>query len=107
MGETASSIPPGGIGTLQLSDFWKGLIKTLAGLIVGVIVQTIDEKHFPTYEQLAPLLKAGIYFIVGYLGINFGTNNVGQFLKPNKPTVTVGAKELDQVIDFAAEGKKI
>ena len=34
MADTATSIPPRGIGTLQLSDFWKGLIKTLAGLLV-------------------------------------------------------------------------
>lgn len=107
MGETTSSIPPTGIGTLQLSDFWKGLIKTLSGLLVGLIIETIDEKHFPTYEQIAPLLKASIYFLVGYLGINLGTNNVGQLFKKDEPVITVGAKELDKVIDKAAEGKKL
>lgn len=105
MGETTTSIPPGGIGTLQLSDFWKGLIKTTAGLVVGLLVKIIHERSLPPYAEIAPILEAALYFFVGYLGINLGTNNVGQFLKKDEPVVTVGAKELDKVIDKAAETK--
>lgn len=106
MGDAASTIPPGGIGKLQWSDLWKGIIKSISGLLVGVIIQMIDDGRLPTYAEIAPLLKATVYFLVGYLGINAGTNNIGQLFTRDKPTVTVGAKELDKVIDLAAEGKK-
>lgn len=103
MGETSNTIPPGGIGKLQWSDLWKGIIKSLSGLVVGLIIQMIDDGRLPTYAEIAPILKATVYFLVGYLGINAGTNNVGQLFKKDQPTTTVPAKELEKVIEKAAE----
>jgi hypothetical protein len=106
MSETASSIPPSGLGSLKWSDLWKGLIKTVSGLLVGLIIKTIQDGELPTYAEISPLLEACVYFIVGYLGINAGTNNVGQLFTKNKPTVKVPAKELDEVLDKANEAPK-
>src|SRR6478752_10554187 len=103
MAETASSVPPSGIGELHLSDFFKGLIKSIAGLLIGVVVKVIHDRQLPPYDEIAPILEATVYFLVGYLGINAATNNVGQLFKGNQPVVTVPAEELDKVIDKANE----
>jgi len=103
MGDSTSRVPPSGIGQLRWSDLWKGLIKSVSGLLVGLLIKTIHDKQLPTYGEIEPLLEATVYFLIGYLGINAGTNNVGQLFKSNQPTVTVPAKELEKVIDKATD----
>jgi hypothetical protein len=105
MAEAASSVPPSGIGQLHLSDFFKGLIKSVAGLFIGVLIKTIHERQLPNYDEIAPILEAAVYFLVGYLGINAATNNVGQLFTKDKPVVAVSAKKLDEVIDEANKPK--
>lgn len=106
MSENASTIPPGGIWSLKSSDLWKGLIKAMAGLLVATILGSLRERQLPDWDKIVDLIEYALYFIVGYLGINFSTNNNGQLFKANQPTVTVGAKELDKVIDIAQEKVK-
>lgn len=103
MGETSNTVPPGGIGKLQWSDLWKGLIKGMAGLLVATILGSLRTRNLPDWDKIVDLIEYAFYFIIGYLGINAGTNNTGQLFKANQPTVTVPAKELDQVIDKAVE----
>lgn len=106
MAETSNQIPPSGIGKLKWSDVWKGLIKSIAGLFVGVIVKIIHERELPEYSEIAPILEAAFYFLIGYLGVNAGTNNTGQLFRKDQPTVTVPAKELEKVIDIATDKVK-
>jgi len=101
MAENTSSVPPSGIGQLHLSDFFKGLIKSISGLLIGVVIKTIQDKQLPPYAEIAPILEAAVYFLVGYLGINAATNNVGQLFAKDKAVVTVGAEKLDEVVKQA------
>ena len=105
MAETASSVPPSGIGELHLSDFFKGLIKSIAGLLIGVVVKVIHDRQLPPYDEIAPILEAAVYFLVGYLGINAATNNVGQLFAKDKPVVAVSAQKLDEALDEANKPK--
>jgi len=105
MAETTSSVPPSGIGQLHLSDLFKGLIKSIAGLLIGVVIKVIHDRQLPPYEEIAPILEAAVYFLVGYLGINAATNNVGQLFSKDKPVVTVSANKLEKVVDEANKPK--
>lgn len=96
MSDSTTSVPPSGIGQLRWSDLWKGLIKSCSGLLVGVLIKCLQEKTIPTYGQIEPLLEAGVYFLVGYLGINAATNNEGKLFKADAPTVTVSKEVLDE-----------
>lgn len=105
MGETATNtMPPKGFGTV---DFWKDLgkgafIAVITNILLGIyaIVQT---NQFPSSEEWATMIKSTLAILIAYFIKNLGTNNVGQMFTADKPTVTVGAKELDKVIDKAAE----
>lgn len=97
MAETTTSIPPSGFGKLQWSDLWKGLIKSCSGLLLGLLIKTLQDKQWPTYDQIEPLLEACIYFLFGYLGINAATNNEGKLFKKDAPFVTVSAEKLKEV----------
>lgn len=97
MAEITATIPPKGLGSLQWSDLLKGLVKSVAGLLVGLIIKTLQGKHLPNYAEIEPILEACVYFVVGYLGINLATNNTGQLFTKDKPIVHVGVKELDEL----------
>lgn len=104
MSQSATTIPPkAGIGTLQWSDLFKGLIKSIAGLLVGVIIKTLQDKSLPTYAEIEPILEACVYFVVGYLGINAATNNVGQIFSKDKPVVMVDKNDLQALQNKANE----
>ncbi len=103
MGQTATTIPPSGIGKLQFQDFLRGLVKSTSGLLIGLVIKFIQDKHLPPYSEIEPLLEATAYFFMGYIGINAATNNEGKMFKSDAPVVTVSAKELDKVIDKAAD----
>lgn len=104
MAETTTSIPPSGIGRLHWNDLLKGLIKSSSGLIVGILIKTLQDKSIPSYAEIEPLLEAVVYFFVGYLGINAATNNVGQMFTQDKPVVVVGAEKLENLQQKADDG---
>src|SRR4051812_46205423 len=98
MSQTATTLPlKSGIGTLRWADLLKGLVKSVAGLFVGVLIKTLQDKQLPTYAEIEPILEACVYFIVGYLGINAATNNVGQMFTKNKAVVTVDKEHLENL----------
>lgn len=97
MGQTATKVPPSGIGRLQLADLWKGFIKATGGIFLALIVKSLNDKALPTYDQMVPFLEAGIYFFASYLGINAATNNVGEIFQKDKDVVVVGKKSLDDL----------
>jgi uncharacterized protein YacL len=98
MSQTGTTqIPPAGLWSLKLGDIWKGLLKSCGGLLVGLLMKMIQNKfQLPTYEEVIPLLEATAYFFVGYLGINYASNNVGEPFTKNKPTVVVEQKKLEE-----------
>jgi len=97
MSESASRLPPSGIGKLQASDFLKGLVKSCGGLIVGIVIKLVQNKFkLPAYSEIEPLLEATAYFFLGYLGINAASNNEGQLFTKDKATLTVDAKQAEE-----------
>lgn len=102
MGETATTIPPKGLGSISLRDFWKGALVTVFGHLVAMIIFLIRQDHWPTWVQWQPYVEVTVYTFLVYLGKNLGTNNVGELFTRDKPTVTVSAPELEKVVDIAA-----
>jgi uncharacterized protein YacL len=100
MSQTSNTMPPGGLWKLQLADFWKGFVKSCGGLLVGLLINLIQDKfQLPTYEEVQPLLEATVYFFLGYLGINAATNNEGKMFKKDADIVSVSADDLDDLIE--------
>lgn len=94
MGETTTPLPPRGLGNVQWSDVLKGFVKVAGGLILALVLTTLRNKAWPTYEQIEPILEVGATFFLSYLGINAATNNVGQIFKKDQPTVPIGVDKL-------------
>ena len=97
MSETTSSIPPKGLGQIHLNDFWKSLLlAALSNILIGIyaIIQT---GAFPTKADLIVMTKSTIAIIISYILKNLGTNNVGQILKPDQPTVRVSSEKLEDL----------
>ena len=105
MGETANQVPPSGFGTVQWSDFIKGVGLAVATNALLSIYTLIDSGSWPTKEDWMDILRTSVAFIISYILKNLLTNNTGQLLKKDEPVVTVGAKELDKVVDKASEVK--
>jgi hypothetical protein len=104
MSEEVSSIPPKGLGSIQLRDFWKSLyyaanmqIIALFGFLLTSLLQ--DHPHFPTWVEWLPYVKATVFAIFGYLTGKFGVNNVGQIFKADQRVVKVDAVKLDELTD--------
>jgi len=103
MAQDAATIPPRGLGKLQISDFLKSLLlAALTNVLLGLYT-IIQSGNFPTHADWIVMLKSTIAIVISYLLKNLGTNNTGQLLKKDQPVVTVSAKELDKVIDKASE----
>ena len=103
MAQDAATIPPRGLGQLQISDFLKSLLlAALTNVLLGLYT-IIQSGNFPTHADWIIMLKSTIAIVISYLLKNLGTNNTGQLLKKDQPVVTVSAKELDKVIDKASE----
>jgi hypothetical protein len=101
MAETASTIPPSGIGTLHISDFLKSLLlAALTNVLLGVYT-IIQSGSFPTHADWVTMLKSTVAIVISYLLKNLGTNNTGQILKKDQPVVTVPADKLNEVIKEA------
>src|SRR5690349_1245721 len=101
MSEQATSIPPAGLGKLQWRDFIKSIALAAGANALLSLYTIINSGAWPTREDWTDILRTTVAFIISYLIKNALTNNVGQFAKPDQPTVTVGAKELEKVIDKA------
>lgn len=106
MGETANTVPPSGIGKLQWSDLAKSVGLAVATNALMSLYSLLNSGSWPTTEDWKDILQTSVAFMISYIVKNLLTNNVGQMFKKNEPTTTVSTKELDKVIDLAAEGKK-
>ena len=97
MSQDATTIPPSGLGKLSLNDFWKSLLlAALTNVLLGVYT-IVQSGNFPTHSDWATMLKSTIAIVISYLLKNLSTNNVGQILSKDKPTVTVDAKQASAV----------
>lgn len=102
MSQDTTTIPPRGLWTLKLEDIWKGFIKSCGGLILGLIIKMIQDKfHLPAYDQVEPLLEASAYFFLGYIGINYASNNEGKMFKKDAETIRVPVQQLNELKEQA------
>lgn len=99
--ETATRIPPKGLGKIQLNDFWKSLLLAAISNVLLSLYAIINTGAFPTYADLIVMAKSTLAIIISYLLKNLGTNNVGELLKKDQPVVTVGAEKLQDLKDEA------
>lgn len=106
MSETASTIPPRGIGKLQWSDFLKSVGLAVATNALMSLYTLINSGSWPTKEDWMDILQTSVAFMISYIVKNLLTNNVGQMLKKDEPVVMVGAKELEGVIDGEKDTKR-
>jgi hypothetical protein len=97
MSEIATTIPPKGLGSLRISDFWKSLFLAALVNILLVLYPIINAGNWPSHSDLDSMLKSTIAIIMGYLIKNLTTNNVGQLFKKDKPIVHVDAKSLSEL----------
>jgi|SRR6185312_4039502 len=102
MGQDSTTVPPKGLGNLQLSDFWKSLFLAAIVNILLALYPIIQGGHWPTTADLQDMLKSTVAIIIGYLIKNLSTNNVGQILTKDKPVVTVDTVSLNKLQDKAA-----
>ena len=103
MPQTATTIPPKGLGSLKLSDFWKGALMAFGTSILSRIYFLLTQDHFPSWHEFQPYLQAAFAAFVMYILKNLGTNNVGQILTPDKPVVHVDAEQLKSLKEKAGE----
>lgn len=103
MPQSATTIPPKGLFSLKLSDFWKSLFLAAIVNILLVLYPIVQGGHWPTSADLSDMVKSTVAIIIAYLLKNLGTNNVGQILTPDKPVVHVDAEELKDLKEKAGE----
>lgn len=99
MGQLTATIPPKGLGSIQLSDFWKSLLIAALSNVLLSLYAIINTGDFPTHADWIVMLKSTLAIIISYLLKNLGTNNVGQLLQKDKPVVHVDAVELQDLQD--------
>ncbi len=105
MSQTASTIPPSGIGKLHFNDFWKSLFLAALANMLLALYPIIDAGHWPTAADLNVMLKSTVAIVISYLAKNLLTNNVGQILAKDKPVTTVSTEKLEEVVEKAQENK--
>jgi hypothetical protein len=101
MGQDATTVPPKGLGTLKLSDFWKSLFLAAIVNVLLVLYPIIQGGHWPTSTNLQDMLKSTVAIILAYLIKNLSTNNVGQVLQKDKPVVNVDVSTLNDLKEKA------
>lgn len=104
MGQIATTVPPKGLGRLQLNDFFKGALITCFGHLVAMVIFLIRQDHFPTWPEWQPYVEVTVYTFLVYLGKNLGTNNVGELFTKDKPVVHVDANDLKELEAKAENG---
>lgn len=101
MSQQASAIPPKGFGKLHINDFWKSLLYSAITNILLFLYPIINAGNWPTNADLHTMVKTTVAMIIGYLLKNLGTNNVGEFMKKDKPVMFVNSAALDDLQDKA------
>lgn len=104
MGQSSTTVPPKGLGSIQLSDFWKGLLLAALTNVLLSLYAIINTGAWPTHADWINMFRATLAIIIAYLLKNLGTNNVGELLQKDKPVVSVEKEGLDKVIDEAKNG---
>lgn len=102
MPDTTATIPPKGLGAIQIRDLFKGLYYAASSQLIALIYFGIEQifvehPHFPTWVEWLPYLKAFVLAIIGYPVAKLGINNVGQIFTKDKPIVRVDAAALDEL----------
>lgn len=95
MAQLASNIiPPKGLGSLKLSDFWKSLFLAALMNVLLSLYTIINSGALPTHADWIMMLKSTSAIILAYLIKNLGTNNVGEMFTKDKPISAVSTEEL-------------
>ena len=97
MGQIATTVPPKGLGTIKLSDFWKSLLLAALTNVLLALYAIINSGAMPTQADWIAIAKTTAAIIIAYLLKNLGTNNVGQILTKDKPVVVADQKSLDKL----------
>lgn len=102
MGQNTSPIPPKGLWAVKASDWIKGLWLAVSSGVLA-LGYFIISNHFrlPTMNEAEPYLQTIAAGFLAYIAKNFGTNNVGQFLKPDQPVVKVSEQKLEDLAEKA------
>lgn len=101
--QVATTVPPKGLGSIHISDFWKGLILAALTNVLLSLYAIINTGTFPTHADWIDMLRATLAIIIAYLLKNLGTNNVGELFKEDKPIVHVDATDLKELQAKAKE----
>ena len=101
MAQEASTIPPAGIGSLSWKDIVKSAILAAIANLLLSLYAIINTGLWPTHADLIVMLKSTAAIILSYLIKNLGTNNAGEFLKKNKPVLSVPAEKLEKLQEQA------
>ena len=101
--EDSTTVPPKGLGSLHISDFWKGAFITVGGIVLSGLYALVTQDHFPTWPEFRPYLQSAAGAFIMYIGKNLATNNVGQMFKPDKPVVKVDVETLNDLKDKAEQ----
>lgn len=101
MAQEASTIPARGLGSLNLSDFWKSLFLAALMNVLLSLYTIINSGALPTHADWIMMLKSTSAIILAYLIKNLGTNNVGQMFTKDKPVVHVPVQELTELKEQA------
>lgn len=80
--------------TLNLSDFWKGLIMAVIGAVIGIITDSINQGNFEF--NWAAIWKGALAAGLAYIAKNF-------FDKPKIVITNPDATSVQQVIDGEAK----
>ena len=100
MGQNSTVIPKG-LGSIQISDFWKSLfLAAIVNVLLG-LYPIISSGQWPTTTDLQAMAKSTVAIIIGYLIKNLSTNNVGQILTKDKPTINVDVSTITKLQDEA------
>lgn len=101
MAQNASTIPPKGFGKLHINDFWKSLLYSAITNMLLFLYPIINAGNWPTTLDFQNMSKTTAAMIIAYLLKNLGTNNVGEFLKKDKPVMLVNADNLNELQEKA------
>ena len=66
--------------SLNLNDFWKGLIVAILSAVIATLQQMIQQGGLAGID-LQAVLTVAIIALLGYLGKNLATSSEGKFLK--------------------------
>ena len=78
-----------GLFTLQSMDFIKGAVIAALTVMLGGILQILQNNALPTVEQLKVLGITGLTAAIAYIIKNFFSNNQGTMLVKDVPVQEV------------------